>query len=524
MFDVTQFSLRDMTQCGAMLRRFGLHADNMEETAYRIVHYLHEHLTNEHGEQVCVLTRFFITMPYSQLDEDNQRHAQKLLNGAKADADLRCQTLLATAGIEPAWNDRRKSNYYKNLPLTPEILDANPMYVQFAETFGVVLDRSITPDPRLIAELEQSTYNVFHVPDAHDSAYIPDQTHFVVPYGIRSVFGFFGMLPSSQIFSVVIFTRALVPRDIVEYFKSLAFNVKLAILPFDEVAVFADSEISPSRQPDKELVQLRSETGSLRQMVEVQEQVVVAQSERIEAVLAEIRQQADQLSTTNISLESQIRENEMLRRQAAEKAILEERNRLARDLHDSVTQSLYSLTLFAEASQRLVNAGDLARASSYLSQVGETAQQALKEMRLLVYELRPLALEEVGLVGALQQRLDAVEGRSGVETQLLVNEAVELPAAIEEALYRIVQEALNNTLKHANASTVTIRIAIEADQLQLTIEDNGSGFDLYTAASNGGIGLASIRERCAVMGASLTITSVERKGTQISVTVDRTEV
>ena len=517
MFDITQFSLKDMTQCGAALRDLGVDAHSMEETANRIVRYLHDSLIDENGERVCVLTRFFITMPYSELDEDNQRHAQKLLGDVPVDAQLRCQTLLATVGREPAWNDRRKSNYYKTLPLTPEILDANPMYVQFAETFGVVIDRSITPDPALIAELEQHSYNVFHVPDARDSEYIPDQEHFVIPYSIRSVLGFFGMLPSSQVFSVVIFTRTIVPRDIVMPFKTLAFNVKLAILPFDDGAIFTGSVKTTPTLPEKALVQLRSETGSLWQMVGVQEQVVVEQSERIENVMAELRHQAEQLVRTNTDLESQIQENEILRKEAAKKAILEERNRLARDLHDSVTQSLYSLTLFAEASQRLVNSGDMERANSYLSQVGETAQQALKEMRLLVYELRPVALEDIGLVGALQQRLDAVEGRAGVETQLLVNDLIDLPPAVEEALYRIAQEALNNTLKHANASTVIVRVMIEANHIRLSIEDNGCGFDLSSAVSSGGMGLRSIRERCEGLGASLEMISNDGTGTQIIV-------
>lgn len=509
-----------MTECGSTLRDLGVDAESMEETANRIVRYLHDHLTDASGEKVCVLTRFFITLPYSELDEDNQRHAQQLLGDVPIDTQLRCQTLLATVGVEPAWNDRHKSNYYKNLPMTPEIFDANPMYVQFAETFGVVLDRSVTPDPALIAELEQRSYNVFHVPDARDSTYVPDQEHFVVPYGIRSVIGFFGMLPSSQIFSVVIFTRAIVPRDIVNYFKTLAFNVKLAILPFDDTVIFADSEKTTPGLPQKALLQLRSETGSLRQMVGVQEQVVVEQSERIERVMAELRQQADQLAMTNVDLESQIRENEILRQQAAEKAILEERNRLARDLHDSVTQSLYSLTLFAEASQRLVNSGDIERATGYLTQVGETAQQALKEMRLLVYELRPIALEDVGLIGALQQRLDAVEGRAGIETQLMVNDLIDLPPAVEEALYRIAQEALNNTLKHANASTVIVRVMIEPNHIRLSIEDNGCGFDLSSAASSGGLGLRSMRERCEGLGASLEITSNDDAGTQIIVALN----
>ena len=96
MFDVTQFSLKDMTQCGAALRDLAIDASTMEETANRIVRYLHHHLTDANGESVCVLTRFFITMPYSELDEDNQRYAQKLLGDVPVATQLRCQTLLTS--------------------------------------------------------------------------------------------------------------------------------------------------------------------------------------------------------------------------------------------------------------------------------------------------------------------------------------------------------------------------------------------------------------------------------------------
>jgi PAS domain S-box-containing protein len=148
-------------------------------------------------------------------------------------------------------------------------------------------------------------------------------------------------------------------------------------------------------------------------------------------------------------------ENAKLYQQAEQLAVMKERSRLARELHDSVTQALYSMTLLAEAAGRRVGAGNLEQVENYLARLGEAAQQSLKEMRLLVHELRPPVLEREGLVGALQQRLDAVEGRSGVETRLRVEGTLELPAPVEEELYRIAQEALNNALKHAAATLVT---------------------------------------------------------------------
>jgi signal transduction histidine kinase len=161
----------------------------------------------------------------------------------------------------------------------------------------------------------------------------------------------------------------------------------------------------------------------------------------------------------------------------------------------------------------------LGDAEKYLVDLGEIAQQALKEMRLLVYQLRPAILEQEGLVGALQQRLDAVERRSSIETRLLVDEALELPALVEEGLYRIVQEALNNTLKHASATCVTVHIHVQHGQLGLEVIDNGRGFDHDGMSYTGGLGLVSMKERAEKLGGLFTVLSKPGEGTTIKVSV-----
>ncbi len=212
-------------------------------------------------------------------------------------------------------------------------------------------------------------------------------------------------------------------------------------------------------------------------------------------------------------------ENAQLYERAQRAATLEERQRLARELHDSVTQSLYSLTLLAETGRRSASSGDLERVESYLTRLGEISRQALKEMRLLVYELRPPLLAREGLVGILQQRLDAVEGRAGVEARLLVEGSPTLTPLLEEGLYRIAMEALNNALKHAMATTVTVRICAADYQVSLKVTDNGCGFDPEAVADTGGMGLAIMSERAERLGGTLTIDSRPGVGTEITVSL-----
>ncbi|MCA9917820.1 MAG: PAS domain S-box protein [Anaerolineales bacterium] len=213
-------------------------------------------------------------------------------------------------------------------------------------------------------------------------------------------------------------------------------------------------------------------------------------------------------------------ETARLRQQEGFLMVLQERNRLARDLHDSVTQSLYSVVLFAEAGRRKLVAGEVEQATTYLERVNDTGQQALKEMRLFIHKLRPLALQEEGLDRALAQRLKAVEGRSGIDNELIVEGPLDLPPDVEEALYHISMEALNNSLKHARAKKVTVRLAVSDLLIEMGIQDDGRGFDVAeTAVSSDGIGLKSMRERVEQFGGTVTLHSASGQGTTVRVSL-----
>lgn len=212
--------------------------------------------------------------------------------------------------------------------------------------------------------------------------------------------------------------------------------------------------------------------------------------------------------------------NARLYDQARYAAVLEERQRLARDLHDSVTQSLFSLMLLAKTGSMLVVENDDYEAGAYyMGRISDVAHQVLKEMRLMVYELRPDIFEREGLKGALQHRLDAVEGRAGIESALVMDDAVRLPPAVELNVYRITQEPLNNVLKHSSCTSVKVQIRLVEGWMELTVEDDGVGFDLGDAEKTGGLGLATIRERVDLLKGSMLIESIPGEGTVVKVRI-----
>lgn len=204
---------------------------------------------------------------------------------------------------------------------------------------------------------------------------------------------------------------------------------------------------------------------------------------------------------------------------AQEKAVLEERQRLARDLHDSMTQALYGVTLHAQAARRMLAAGDIQTASTSLQAVQDAAQNVLDEMRLLIFDLRPPILEQAGLATALQARLEALEGRVNLQTKLFVDGEIDLPISVERALYRIAQEALNNALKHAHAHIITVHLIQQATCIILEIKDDGTGFDSARFQTTRGVGLHSIAERVEQLKGSYTLHSTPGSGTTLRVEI-----
>lgn len=214
-------------------------------------------------------------------------------------------------------------------------------------------------------------------------------------------------------------------------------------------------------------------------------------------------------------------ENARLYEEAQQLAVVKERSRLARDLHDSVTQALYGVTLCAEAGMRQLTLGDAALASNQLREIRMTTEEALREMRLLIFELRPPKLTRDGLVAALQARLEAVEERVGLTTALEVGGNGGLSPEMEASLYRVAQEALSNVLKHARASHVSVRLEQGAQAAVLEIADDGTGFNVVSARECGGFGLTSMEERVARLGGTLLVESKPGRGTRIRVEVGR---
>ena len=203
---------------------------------------------------------------------------------------------------------------------------------------------------------------------------------------------------------------------------------------------------------------------------------------------------------------------EALRESEAERAAHQERARLARDLHDSVTQALFAATLKAEA---LAEGGNPAQLGSIADDVRRLSRGALAQMRTLLLELRGDPLAEVPIRQLLQNALEAAESRAGVKVTLTLNEGSALPPTVHEAVYRITQEALNNVVRHAKASNAWVQLDIDPSSARLLIGDDGCGFD-PASVDPSHFGLKSMRERSGDSGGQLTLRSGPCEGTVVT--------
>lgn len=212
-------------------------------------------------------------------------------------------------------------------------------------------------------------------------------------------------------------------------------------------------------------------------------------------------------------------ENVRIYEQASEIAVAEERGRLARELHDSVTQTLFSASLTAEVLP-LVWARDVDEGMLRLEKLRELTRGALAEMRTLLLELRPSTLVETPLDNLLHQLVEGIVSRTRIDIDVVVEVQKEFLPDMKVALYRIAQEALNNVAKHSRAQNASVSLTQRGHLVQLTIMDNGIGFDKTINPTNH-LGLRIMEERASAIGASLSIESVLGQGTQINVRLEQ---
>jgi hypothetical protein len=235
-FDLRTFELHDMLRCGLDIRQAARTAPSLEAAATSVVGYLFGAFRDPaSGDPQLALARFYQTVPYRELEPDLRLFAKAALGEAPRDEGMKCLTLLATAGVEEAWNDRRASQGHRAIPLASvRMVHRAPMIAQLIEQMGMDVEHLLKTDTTVVPDAEGRTYNIFYIDRAAGSAYIPAQADFVIPFGIQSVVGFGGIL-RGEMFAVVLFSRVPISPAAANRFRNIALEVKAVLHPIEQV-------------------------------------------------------------------------------------------------------------------------------------------------------------------------------------------------------------------------------------------------------------------------------------------------
>jgi len=276
-----------------------------------------------------------------------------------------------------------------------------------------------------------------------------------------------------------------------------------------------------------EPVELLREGAALIGAGHLDHRIVLETGDEIEELAAEFNQMTQNLRRARTELEAWAREmerrvqerTEQVVEQKEQLAVLEERQRVARELHDSISQALFTLTLNLESAQAFLKK-DSSRVPALLERAHQVAKTARADVRALISDLRPPQLEQRGLTEALREQFAALATRAGVTIDLQADGLNRLPSASEDALYRIAMEAVNNAVNHAHPTRVTVKLDDQDDLVTLRVTDNGVGFDA-NADYEGHYGLKTMRERARTLGGDVTIESAVGAGTTVRAEVPR---
>jgi signal transduction histidine kinase len=247
--DLTRFDLGDMIACSSAVREIGAAAASFEEAAEAIVRHLHDTLrAGDSGERAAALVRLFRAVPMSRLDPERKAIARQAMGRREVDPGTLCLALVGTAGDREEWCDPARSQGHRVIPL-PAGQRWSPMLTRLVRDLG--LDPRRARDPELMLDMGEKTCNVFHVPEARDSPYVPAQEEFVRPFGIRSVLGFGGLLGREDLYVVVVFARAPISRACAALFRAISHSTRMALQPLESDLLGASAPTGLRVVPDE---------------------------------------------------------------------------------------------------------------------------------------------------------------------------------------------------------------------------------------------------------------------------------
>ena len=230
MWDLARFSIDDLESCSAALRGLSGSADTLEGVAQHVVETLHEGFINEVGTRQTALVRFYKTHRFAALPADLQDFAARISADVRSTPATPCLTLLASTGVEPAWRDRRRSAGHQAIPIpSSEAVTRLPMVAKLLADLGLEVETLTGVNGPDALQLHHRSYDVFYVPEAAGSPWVPAQD-FVRTYGIRSVVGLGGVLPSGDLYALLLFSVVKVEEIALDGLRPLASAVKAAVI------------------------------------------------------------------------------------------------------------------------------------------------------------------------------------------------------------------------------------------------------------------------------------------------------
>jgi hypothetical protein len=244
MYDITKLIEPDFMQVRqSLVTSFGSSAPCMETAAQAVVRAFQTTLWDTRTDtSACGLVRCYITQRYDRLPPQLQRIANQRLAYADRTA-IKYLVLLATTGDRPEWNDRTRSVAHQLIPLSSaEMIHQSPMIARMIKQFGFKMDALISANALELSMITNRTHNIFYVPEAAGSAYIPAQQEFVHAYGIQSVVGMGGILPYGHMFAVILFTKVTIPESVTKLFATLATDIKAVLASYGDKMIYATPE------------------------------------------------------------------------------------------------------------------------------------------------------------------------------------------------------------------------------------------------------------------------------------------